>query len=145
MAAFAYWATAGEPGLNLKDGWFLTAYATNRRGSLDTTIETDPVATAVIALVEHDDFGGTPTAAHEALSRHATEAVRRNRAWPSHIKLRERLRRLQAPLRAIGIEMDLEARAGGKGNQRWISIWREDRAPASRPSSTGIDEDLGGY
>lgn len=49
-------------------------------------------------------------------------AVRKSRVWPSAIKLRGRLRRLQAPLRTKGIALDLNFRGPAPKRERLIVI-----------------------
>src|SRR5437762_315611 len=52
MADFALWATAAERGLGLEQGAFLNAYTGNRAESIESTLEADPVSTAILAMTE---------------------------------------------------------------------------------------------
>jgi hypothetical protein len=52
MADFATWGTAAEPAFGWNPGTFMQAYEDNRMRLLDIALEADPVATAVIRLIE---------------------------------------------------------------------------------------------
>ena len=52
MADFALWATACEPG-HSPAGTFMRAYgSSNRAATVDTVLEADPVAGAIMKLME---------------------------------------------------------------------------------------------
>ena len=125
MADFARWMVAAEPALGWQDGEFLDLYGRARQGAIETTLEQDVIADAVRALAAEGDWQGTPTELLEALEKFVKEAVRKSRRWPAVTKLRSRLRRLQSPLRAFGIELELDRRAGDKANNRFIGIHRQ--------------------
>ena len=48
MADFAVWATAAERGLGWAEGAFMAAYAENRAGAVETSLEADPLAGAIV-------------------------------------------------------------------------------------------------
>ena len=116
MADFALWATACESAF-CRSGGFLRAYQANRQAAIEDVVEADSVAaqvrdimcertmwagTASDLLRFGTDFGGN------ALSRGSAE-------WPKSPRaLAGRLRRVQTPLRALGIEIAFgrEGRAG---------------------------------
>ncbi|MEE8549514.1 MAG: hypothetical protein V3S74_08570, partial [Alphaproteobacteria bacterium] len=133
MADFALLVTAAEPALGWRDGDFMEAYSLNRQGAVETSIEADPIANAVCDLVADADWEGIPTQLLAALEERVSEPVRKSRIWPSANKLRGRLRRLQAPLRTLGIVLDLDQRAKGKGRARLIGIRKPERASAGPP------------
>jgi hypothetical protein len=131
MADFALWATACETAF-WPAGTFARAYQANRRGAIESVIDTDPVVGCVRAMMAHRE---TWTGTASDLLRVAAE-----RANGDHISLKGtdlprsprllagRLRRAQTFLRALGIEIGFgrEGRAGS----RTICI---RAAPGSRP------------
>lgn len=122
MADFAMWAIAAEESLGLPDGGFIEAYTSNRSGAVEKALEADSVAEALHGVLENEDFEGTATALLALLEQHAPVSVTRSNMWPKAASLRNRLRRLTAPLRSMGIVMDLELRATTKDRSRLISI-----------------------
>ena len=133
MADFVAWVTAAETAMRWHPGDFLKAYIRNREGAVDTTIEADPIGPALQELVAKEDWEGTPTRLLEELAARVPENVRKSRIWPSAIKLRGRLRRLQAPLRTKGIVLDLNFRSPDAKRERLIVVRRADRADDAAP------------
>ncbi len=127
LADFALWVTAAEQGLGWTPGEFLAAYMTNRAGAVETTIEADPIAGAICALVADRDFQGTATELLASLETKVSETVRKSRVWPAANKLKDRLRRLAVPLRQIGVVMDLELRSSDQSRTRLYSIRMPER------------------
>jgi hypothetical protein len=123
MADFEVFVSAAELALGWERGTFLAAYSANREGAVEQALEADPLGDAVCQLVEHEDWGGRPTALLTSLSEKVTEQERKLPNWPKAAnKLRDRLRRLAPALRAKGIELDLGTPKTG-GN-RFIGIRR---------------------
>ncbi len=86
----------------------------------ETGLDADPVAVAVRALLEKQEaWEGTATELLQELADYTTENVTKSRAWPKPNKIKQRLRRLAAGLRAIGIKLELDYR---RNNQRLIAI-----------------------
>ena len=110
MADFAVWASAAEEGLGWRSGEFMEAYALNRAGAVETTIEADPVAVALRKVVAPGDWEGTATDLLACMEDQITDAIKKSRTWPTVYNIRSRLRRLASPLRSQGIEMDLDTR-----------------------------------
>jgi hypothetical protein len=118
MADFALWAVACETAL-WPAGAFARAYAANRRTAITDAIDADPVAACVRDLMaERGSWAGR---AADLLrvgadrSRHAV--IVGGRDWPKNPRaLAGRLRRAQAFLRALGIEVAFtrEGRAGSR-------------------------------
>jgi putative DNA primase/helicase len=126
MADFELFVSAAEPALGWEPGTFLAAYLANREGAIEQALEADPLGDAVCQLVEHEDWGGTPSALLARLSEKVSDPERKLPSWPKAAnKLRDRLRRLAPALRTKGIELDLGTpKAGGN---RFIGIRRHRR------------------
>jgi hypothetical protein len=115
------WATACGTAL-WPAGTFAHAYDANRRAAVEGLIETDPVAVCVRRLMaERTNWAGTAS----DLLRVATSLVgddisKKGVDWPKHPgALAGRLRRVQTPLRVLGIEVSFsrEGRAGDTDDQ----------------------------
>ena len=112
MADFALWATACERAF-----WpatsFLNAYKANRRAAVEDVVEADPVAARIL-----DMMAARPTwtgNASELLRTASKDDV--SAGWPKTPRaLAGRLRRAQAPLRALGIEVAF-SREGRQGTR----------------------------
>jgi hypothetical protein len=89
---------------------------------VDTTIEADAIGPALLQLVAKGDWEGIVTKMPGDLAGLVTEAERKSRAWPSAIKLRGRLRRLQSGLRTKGIVLDLNFRSTDAKRARLIVV-----------------------
>ncbi len=139
MADFAVWATAAEQGLGWPPGTFMTAYDANRRDMTQVAIDADPIARAVLALM--DDKGawqGNATALVVALHNRVSEDARNARDWPKKPQLMANAIRRAAPLlRAVGVNVDYVRTE----SERTIRIVRADESPprasslSSSPSS----------
>lgn len=134
MADFAIWATAAESAFGWEPGTFMDAYAGNREEANDLALETDPVAGAVLKLLEEkDEWTGNATELWKVLGEQVDEQVKQTRAWPTAPQtLTNRLRRLAPALRRIGIEY-LEERKGHKRTRtktlRQIPVKERPRRP----------------
>jgi hypothetical protein len=83
MADFALWATACETAL-WPLGTFMAAYGSNRAEAVETVIEADPVASAVRGLMGGPtEWTGTAATLLDALGQEVSDAVRRERTWPT--------------------------------------------------------------
>ena len=122
MADFARWACAGEYSLGWNDGNFMDAYAANRKAAVENSIEADPVIEAVRLLANDRDFEGSATALLLALEGFVADSIKCSRYWPTAHSLKKRLQRGQAPLRTIGIILDLDRRATGSDRTRLIGV-----------------------
>jgi hypothetical protein len=106
MADFALWATACETAL-WPVGTFQTAYVGNLGGGACDMFEADPVASAVIALMdEQETWRGTATMLLRELT--ARTRAERIRDYPKNSRaLAGRLRQLAAALRSrLGLDVD---------------------------------------
>ena len=124
MADFATWVTAAEPALGWERGTFLAAYDRNRLDAHDLALDATSITGPVQALVKTADWRGTATELLVQLTAIAGEAGARRKDWPAEPNtLSGQLRRLAPDFRAIGIEIDCDARHPGSG-ARSISIRR---------------------
>ncbi len=134
MADFALWATAAEGSFGWEPGAFLRTY----RGSLDeahdVALETDPVAAAVLALMQdRADWTGTAAELWKALGDLVDEEVRRSKGWPgAPHTLTTRMRRLAPVLRQKGLEYVEESRKGPKGTKPKRLLWTPTRERQER-------------
>jgi putative DNA primase/helicase len=121
MADFATWIVAAEPGLGWEPGSFLPIYAGNRQEAIEISIEADPVAQAVLALVA--DVGPWEGSAAELvteLEARATESTRKSRYWPNGPgPLSKRLSRAAPLLRAKGVLIE-RFKAGKNSDRRML-------------------------
>jgi len=118
MADFAEWVASCEgrfEGTQIPiDGagsWllgdFMTAYRANRKEAIETVLDADSVAVALISFMDsRKSWTGNATGLLEELSKLTNEDVRRDKAWPRNARaLSARLRRLAPALRASGISI----------------------------------------
>jgi len=105
----------------------MQAYADNREAANELALEGDPVADAVVRLMEHqEEWWGTPTNLWRELSARVENEVKRSSAWPkAPHALTVRLKRLTPALRRAGIEY-VEARMGHRRDR----VKRLRRIPA---------------
>jgi hypothetical protein len=120
MADFALWATAAEKALGFKDGAFLETYDRNRAEAVHEVLESDPVATYIVSLMnalEEEPWEGTCTELRARLEPYVDESTKRSRVWPqSPRELSNRRRRLILILRESGIDITFRPRGtNGQG------------------------------
>lgn len=124
MADLAVWGTACERGLRLNDGAVLQALSAARQEMVEASLDGDPLAEAICAVVEYDgDFEGTATALLDRLNArcgYGPTGQRAPRTWPKSANtLSRRLAEMAPGLRELGIEFE-RAKASGaaSGGQR---------------------------
>ncbi len=107
MADFARWVVASEPACPWENGRFLKAYENNRCEMVDMAIEGDPVAEAVLKLLDgQNKWEGT---ASELLRyfNEKYEEISKKPKWPkTPIVLSNRLMRLEGFLAVKGITIE---------------------------------------
>lgn len=106
LADFATWVYAGTPEAEREEVW--RVIADNRKEKNWSTIEDDPLASAVRDLVKHDGFKGTACELLTQLNEQNGITGRNNRieGWPSSPDtLGKHLRRLIPVFDAVGIEV----------------------------------------
>ncbi|MDP9476410.1 MAG: DNA polymerase, partial [Actinomycetota bacterium] len=120
MADFALFATAAEEGLGMKPGEFMEAYEGSREEANEFALESDPVAVAVVKLMEdREEWLGPPKELWKKLGALTDEDVRRTKAWPKAPNaLTGRLKRLAPVLRGVGIEIEDMPRQPGTGGRK---------------------------
>lgn len=118
MADFAEWIAAAEAGLRVPPGSLLAAYARNRQTVVDTTLSSSPLIQALRKLITKPvcagRWEGEPSQLLRELGDNTDEETRHQKqTWPqSPQSLRSKLRRSQAFLRTIGIEIELDGKVG---------------------------------
>ena len=137
MADYAQWVVSCEPSLPWRKGKFLAAYAAAREDAVETGIDADPVASALLALVhEENEWSGTSTELLAVLDRRRGDA-RPPKRWPETAQaMGGRLTRAAPLLRAAGVEV-----GQGEGRSRYTKVpvalreqWCDTCSPCS-PSS----------
>lgn len=129
MADFAVWATAAETGFGLSPGTFMRAYTGNRVDAVETTLDGDLVATAIILMMEkrqsarEEPWKGTCKELLEELEQYTDETARKARAWPKTPRaMSSRLKRLVTFFREVSIDVTLPEK--GTGGNRILTISR---------------------
>ncbi len=134
MADFAIWATASEP-LFWPAGTFGRAYAANRRTTIESIIEADPVATCVRTIMgERTSWTGSASDLLRLCAESAREDTSMSPPWAKNPRaLAGRLRRAQTFLRMLDIEITFgrEGRSGAR-------IIRMSALKHSRSRAVGI-------
>jgi DNA polymerase I-like protein with 3'-5' exonuclease and polymerase domains len=120
MADFAKWATAAEVALGMEPGEFMETYTGSRREISELALEADPVAVAIVKLMENrDEWIGTAMELLKELGTRVDEDVRRYKTWPKQPQhLSRHLARLKPVLRAEGIEVEDLPRTTGERKKR---------------------------
>jgi len=110
MADFAIWASAAESSFGWKEGTFMREYENNRHRLIDIAIEADPVALAVIDMIEKENgykWSGKASDLLEVLKSQVGEQVARLKTWPKQPNfLSNKLRRCATSLREKGISIE---------------------------------------
>jgi hypothetical protein len=121
MADFAVWACACEGALWPR-GTFMRAFRQNRRSAIEDVIDADPLAAHVRQMMaQRSSWTGTASDLLIAVETFAHSVTGWSTSWPRTPRaLAGRLRRSQAFLRAVGIQIAF-SRVGHAGN-RTITI-----------------------
>lgn len=119
MADYAKWSVACELAF-CEEGGFIAAFNANREALVESVIESDPVACALLVFADkRGKWAGTATQLLEELGRHCPEAASKD--WPRTAKqLSEQMRRAKTFLRKKGI--DIEYRKEGRSRTRIVDI-----------------------
>lgn len=143
MADWYQWILAAEEALFWEPGEFTAAYAANRRASVATLLEDDPVGAAVIAFCEkrpewhgRDYWRGTPAQLLGHLGYIAGPATKAPQ-WPSSsAHLARHLKRLSVFLSESGIEVSPLRSNGVRYLQ--VAVKDSDGQSASSDGQEGI-------
>ncbi|MBI1778820.1 MAG: hypothetical protein HYR63_26065 [Proteobacteria bacterium] len=139
MADFALWASACETAI-WPAGTFINAYDRNRRETVETVIDADPIAAAVRDMMAAQaEWSGTASGLLVSLAKFVGDRVARSKTWPDTPRaLSSRLRRSADFLRKSGIEVEFVKQ--GHNRDRMIQITtRNHSAPENvgrRPSAS---------
>jgi hypothetical protein len=124
---FVKFAEAGCRALGFKEWKFTEAYKLNRESASRELIEDNPVARALILLVETgEEFIGTAAKLLERLEWHANSEpkLKQHPKWPKDAtRLSGVMRRCARPLRQAGVEILLDQTLN-RTNQRGIKVRR---------------------
>lgn len=122
MADSVVWVTAAEPGLGWPEGVFLSLYAANRDEAVQASLDADPIAQAILALLGNNTYWqGSPSELLATLEPLVPDTVKRGRHWPTTAGLLSRRLTRAAPiLRVRGIVF--ERAKGGKDSRRVITL-----------------------
>lgn len=122
MAGFARMMVAAAPGLGLDGQALYDAYTANQSELASAAFENNPVANAVVAMMDKfsgEEWRGTPTELLAELSHpdHAPERVRNSFAWPKTPQaVGTAMSRIAPALRARGID----AKPQHSGKTYWV-------------------------
>ncbi len=135
MADFAVWSVAVEPACPWPEGTFLDAYAGNRQGAVEATLDGDPVADCVRAVAP---WSGTAKELLAELNKQTSEPIQKRKNWFSRPRqVSDALRRLAPGLRRVGF--DVSFRKHGHARTRLIEIKRliasAESASSAHPGS----------
>jgi hypothetical protein len=135
MADFALWATACETALWPADT-FWSAYCGNRDDAVESVIDADPIAAAVLAVMTtRTEWTGTASDLLGALAEVAGERVVKSKTWPDSPRaVAGRLRRAATFLRKVGIEISFVRE--GRARTRTITI--TNTLPHPAPENAGV-------
>jgi hypothetical protein len=122
MADFAKFIVAAEPALPWKEGQFMAAYENNRNSTVESALEGDVVAWAVIQLMSERNkpWSGTPTKLNNVLGEYAKQSGWKKSDWPGAPNaLSGRLKRVGSFLKKKAIVVE-----NRKSGNRVITITR---------------------
>ncbi len=131
MADFALWVVAAEPACPWPVGTFLDAYAENRHGAVEATLDGDPVADVVRAIAP---WTGTATELLAELNTRTPETITKRKGWFTRSRqVSDALRRLAPGLRRVGVEVDFTRQA--HTGRRMIALAIENAGSSASPAS----------
>jgi hypothetical protein len=138
MMDFARWAEAAFQGLGCSPGLFEAAYRQNRSSATEDAVDANPVAGAIIELMNTTaSFEGSAT---ELLAKLEAKLPvgQKDRRWPKDAtRLSNHLRRLPPLLRPRGIEINFD-RSADPARKRLIMIKWVKQCP-ERPMRPAFD------
>lgn len=124
LVSFSRWLAALERVEGVPEGVYQQAYSASMGDIVLDGLMDDPVATAVIDLVERQpvhSWRGAPAELLKELTEVVGYQAGRSREWPSNeIALGKHLRALEGGLARQGIRIET-----GRGRRRWVSVTRE--------------------
>ncbi len=132
LADFGLFAIKAETALGLESGGFMATYQANIEAAQNEAIEANPIAAAILALMEQQtQFDGT-----------ASDLVAKLKTVSEDAKVQKLSARtlgktlsgsLKQDLEAVGIECDNYRVPGGKRERKWLIYQSEDARPDKQP------------
>lgn len=126
MIDFVRWMAAMERSMGAPCEPYQTAYSETLRRGLRGSLEEQPLAAAVLELVDGVDrmeWTGKPAELYDALAKVAGRRAANSRHWPVNASaMSKQLKTLVPALKRQGIELDF-----GRGRTRRITITRTER------------------
>ncbi len=141
MADFGVWAVAGEQGLDLPPGAFLSAYQANRADANSLALEVCVLAPVIQEFVSGQGLweGTAQDLLDELDGMDRTEKFRSRRDWPKSAQaIGKRLRRIAPNLRRVGIDVDFD-RGSGKERRRIIRLEQVATDLSDSSESSAVD------
>jgi hypothetical protein len=135
MADFARWSTSCETAA-WPAGTFIAAYGANCAKSVEDVLQASPLALALRRFMENRPaWEGTATTLLGLLADNTDPAIVASKQWPGSPNwLSDRLRRLAAFLRKVGLDIQLDER---EATERRIRI--ERRVPCDEPDDDDFE------
>jgi hypothetical protein len=123
-------------------GDFMRAYEANRKDATETVLGADPVAVAILAVMDdRTKWTGTASQLLSELKQLSGEDTRRDKEWPGNARvLSGRITRLAPALRKSGIEV-AHSRSDDKKRTRLITISHAADSTSDATLATGRKDD----
>ena len=139
MADFALWVTATEATLGWPAGTFMVAYHSNLKSANDLALESSPVASPLLELIEDQQgWSGPATELLNALNERVSDQVMRQKAWPKIGRsMAGHLKRLAPNLRRAGWEVEYDRNS----SRRLWTITRMTQQDMCSAAENVVDSD----
>lgn len=148
LADFTKWVTAAEPAFGWTPGTFYEVYSENRNDAIYDGIEYDPIAQAVIKVVEEEtEWQRTATCLYAKIGEMVDQEFKKSKAWPSTARaFSNHIRKMESTLRSIGIEI-AHYRSPDRKRERIITIKKslhpyQWKRSSTSSESSGKDETI---
>jgi hypothetical protein len=128
MADFEVWIARARPALGWPRELFTEAYQKNQESAGDAVMESDPIAPAIIELLDSNKGRWQGNATELLAALPIGDAVRKQKGFPAPNTISERLTRLQNTLAAEGVEIAFH-KASDASRKRTIVLKRSPAAP----------------
>ena len=116
MTDFAHFGEAIYQASGKQPGDFMQDYKKGREAAVMQSIESSPIASAVIELAQNSEFIGT---VGDLLNRLESYRPRGDTGWPKSAKgLSDLLKRYSPAMRIVGVSVEFEARVHGRRQVR---------------------------
>ena len=142
MSDFGRIGIALEKHLNWTDGTFMAAHNANKLDAIINGLDSEPVATALLSLMENRTYyEDTPeNLLNELRQRVSEETIRKSTKWPNaaHV-LTGRLKRLSPALRTVGLDVLTGDAAGRTAYNRKVIISKTDQPSVTSVSASSND------